>query len=302
MSWGEMELAYLGLHSTAPEALSHFLGATMGLMPEGSDPAGFRVDHKWRRLWVEPGPRNDAGCLGLAYADETAWRAAQERLRALGLPPQAGSAAECAARGVARLAHVQAPWGTRVELVTDLRDAATPFHSADFPDGFVTEGQGFGHVVFRMADAAEYAAARRFAVDGLGLRTTDWLRLPTPAGELQVTFLHCNARHHTLALACMPGPAPAQRLHHINVEVASLPQVGAAYERALLRRVPLANTLGQHANDQMVSFYAVSPDGWAVEIGATGRVVGADWNERREYDRISQWGHHPPAALQALFT
>ena len=58
-----------------------------------------------------------------------------------------------------------------------------------------------------------------------------------------------------------------------------------------------AATLGRHDNDGMVSFYSVSPGGWQVEIGATGRTVGDTWNDRREYHRISAWGHHPPGAL-----
>lgn len=299
--WGEMELAYVGLQSRQPAAVASFLGQGIGLMPAAA-PAGasFRNDGKWRRLWVEPGAHDDAACVGFELASEAALDAAQQRLAALGYAPQAGSAADCAERGVGRLLQVTSPWGTRVELVLGLRDAATPFASADFPDGFVTGRQGFGHLVFAAADAAEYQAACRFATEGLGMRTTDWLRLPTPGGDLLVTFLHCNARHHTMAIALAPGPAPERRLHHINLEVASVQQVGQAHERALQRRLKLANTIGQHENDEMVSFYAFSPDGWAIEIGATGRTVGPDWTDRREYQRISLWGHQPPEVLSTM--
>jgi len=95
---------------------------------------------------------------------------------------------------------------------------------------------------------------------------------------------------------------PPQVLHHLNVEVASVEDVGRALERALQSHTPLANTLGQHDNDAMVSFYSVSPDGWRMEIGATGRVIGPDWSDVREYDRISRWGHQPPEVLSALLT
>ena len=36
--------------------------------------------------------------------------------------------------------------------------------------------------------------------------------------------------------------------------------------RAVQAGAPIANTLGQHDNDRMVSFYSESPDGWRVEV------------------------------------
>ena len=76
-----------------------------------------------------------------------------------------------------------------------------------------------------------------------------------------------------------------------------MPAVGAAFERALRTGTPLANTIGQHANDRIVSFYSVSPGGSRVEIGACGRVDGDDWNDMREYEWISDWEHQPPEVL-----
>ena len=76
--------------------------------------------------------------------------------------------------------------------------------------------------------------------------------------------------------------------------------VGTAFERALASGTPIANTIGQHANDRMISFYSVSPDGWQVEIGATGRVVDENWQGGMEYARISDWGHQPPQVLAEM--
>lgn len=301
-----LEIAYIGLASPQPDAVHRFLGEVVGLMPGAPLPDGarsWRNDRKAHRVWVEPGARADACCIGFEVADEAAWRHALERLERAGYPAAVGALPELAARRVRALARVRAPWGVDVEIVHGLADADTPFESPGYPDGFVTAGQGFGHAVFAVGDEAAYQAACRFAIDGLGLRLSDWLRMPLGAGgEMHVSFLHCNARHHSLALARLPGPPPAQRLHHINFEVASVGDVGRAQERALAARTPLANTLGQHDNDAMVSFYAVSPDGWLAEIGATGRTIGADWTDVREYDRISRWGHQPPAVLIDLLT
>ena len=83
---------------------------------------------------------------------------------------------------------------------------------------------------------------------------------------------------------------------------AGIRDVGTAYERALRAGTPIANTIGQHANDRMISFYSVSPDGWQVEIGATGRTVDENWKEVVEYDRISDWGHQPLQVLTEMLS
>jgi 2,3-dihydroxybiphenyl 1,2-dioxygenase len=300
-----LEIAYVGLESPDPAALSAYLRDVVGLMPGQALADGalaWRNDHKAHRLWVRPGPRQDAVCIGFEATDASTWQAAVDRLQAQGHPVAIATDAEATQRRVGALARARAPWGVDIELVHGLADAGTPFASPHFPRGFVTGGQGFGHAVFAMS-AEVYEAARRFAIDALGMRLSDWLRLPLgPGAEMHVSFLHCNPRHHSLALACVPGPMPPQVLHHLNVEVASVEDVGRALERALQNRTPLANTLGQHDNDAMVSFYSISPDGWRMEIGATGRVVGPDWSDVREYDRISRWGHQPPEVLSALLT
>jgi hypothetical protein len=60
--------------------------------------------------------------------------------------------------------------------------------------------------------------------------------------------------------------------------------------------VPILRTLGRHANDRMVSFYGVTPSRFAFELGwGARRIDDRDW-QVRTYDRISDWGHHPPAA------
>jgi 2,3-dihydroxybiphenyl 1,2-dioxygenase len=303
---GQLEIAYVGLESPEPAAVAHYFSEVVGLMPGQPLADGtptWRDDHKAHRLWVQQGTRQDAVCIGFEASGPTAWQQAVDRLQALGLEVAQGTPQQLAARRVRAMARVRAPWGVDVEIVLGLADAETPFASPHYPQGFVTGGQGFGHAVFAMS-ADVYEDARRFCLEGLGMGLSDWLRMPLgpPGVEMHVSFLHCNARHHSLALACVPGPMPPQVLHHINFEVASVEAVGQAHERALQTKTPLANTLGQHDNDGMVSFYSVSPDGWRVEVGATGRQVGPDWNDVREYDRISRWGHQPPEALVGMLT
>ena len=81
------------------------------------------------------------------------------------------------------------------------------------------------------------------------------------------------------------------------LEVRSMDDVGLAYDRALKSGVRIMQTLGKHPNDGMFSFYARTPSGFQFEFGWGGRQVDdATWAPTT-YDRISEWGHHPPEFL-----
>ena len=70
-----LELAYVGLESPDPAAMARYLGEVVGLMPGPQRADGgttWRNDHKAWRLWVQPGPRKDAVCVGFEALDETA--------------------------------------------------------------------------------------------------------------------------------------------------------------------------------------------------------------------------------------
>ena len=299
----DIESAYIVLESSNPPAVNKYLGEVIGLMPGVATPGGastWRADGKAQRVVLKEGQANDATCIGFELASREALDAAVARLRQLGLDPVTGTPAQISERRVTEMVRVPAPWGVEVELVLGLEKAATPFKSAVYPNGFVTDNQGFGHFVFGVAGADVYEASRQFALDGLGLKLSDTLRMPMGPVELKVSFFHCNARHHSLAVAQIPAPEVPQKLHHINFEVKQVADVGAAFERALAAGTPLANMLGQHENDGMVSFYSVGPDGWQVEVGATGRQITDDWDDVREYNRISIWGHQPPAVFAQM--
>ncbi len=299
----DIQSAYIVLESRNPAAVDKYLGEVIGLMPGEPTASGastWRADGKAQRVVLVQGQANDATCIGFEATSREAFDDCVARLRKLGLEPVAGTAAQNSERRVKEMVRVQAPWGVEVELVLGLEDAGKPFASAMYPNGFVTGNQGFGHFVFGVAGEDAYQASRKFALEGLGLKLSDTLRLPMGPVELNVSFFHCNARHHSLAIAQIPAPMVPQKLHHINFEVKQVADVGAAYERALAAGTPLANMLGQHENDGMVSFYSVGPDGWQVEVGATGRQITDNWDDVREYNRISIWGHQPPAVFAQM--
>jgi 2,3-dihydroxybiphenyl 1,2-dioxygenase len=223
----------------------------------------------------------------LEAIDDEAFDATLTRLREMGLDVVEGDGAE---RRVDRLVRTTAPWGAGVEIVLGLAGASAPFSSTVVPGGFLTEGVGFGHAVFA---TTAFKASHAFLTDGLGFRQSDWLEMEVAEGiELEVRFYHCNARHHTVALAKAPFDLP-QRLHHIMFELNERDDVGAAFDRAWAAGLPIPNGLGRHDNDGMFSFYLQSPAGFQIEIGHGAKVVTDDWNENRRYDRISAWGHQP---------
>ena len=282
----EIELAYVGIEVPDPASLDAFFGDVIGLVP-GDAGHTWRNDDKAHRVLVQQGSANDAAFVGFEAADAAAFDRVVARLNGAGFATADGDAGE---RRAARLARTTAPWGVPVEIVLGLQDASTPFASPAMPGGFLTEGVGFGHAVFA---TTAFDESHRFLTEGLGLVQSDWLEMEIAAGiELEVRFYHCNARHHTVALAKAPFDLP-QKLHHIMFETKVRDDVGAAFDRAWATDLGIPNGLGRHDNDGMFSFYVASPAGFQVEVGHGAKVVGDDWNENRKYDRISAWGHQP---------
>ena len=292
-----IEVAYLAIEAADRTALDEFFGATIGLVPGAPTSAGestWRNDSAAQRIIVGDGSSNDASALGLELSDPAALEAACRQLDAAGFELTVGTADQLAARRVAALVHTIAPWGTRVELVHGLERSPEQFSAPLFPGGFLTAGMGFGHVVFGTTDLE---SSHRFVTDGLGMRQSDWIETELAPGiALEVRFYHGNPRHHSIAIARLPFAVPTA-LHHVMVETNDVDDTGRAFNRALGSGRPIANSLGRHDNDEMVSFYVVSPAGFQVEVGHGARTVSADWNDNRRYHLISRWGHQPvPAA------
>jgi 2,3-dihydroxybiphenyl 1,2-dioxygenase len=289
---GELELAYLGVEVTDPSAFGTFLADVVGLVPGDATTDGvptWRNDDRAQRIIVHEGPANDAIFIGFEAASADAFDRAVQRAGDASATVTHGSAADVAARRVERLVRVDAPWGVPVEIVQGLAAAAEPFASPLVPGGFLTKGQGFGHVVFVTGDLD---GGDRFAREVIGLEQSDWMETDLGGLPLTVRFYHCNPRHHSLALGSLPIELP-QKLHHVMLETVSRDNVGLAFDRAFSAGMPIANALGKHDNDKMFSFYVVTPAGFQLEFGYGARMIEEPWTENRRYDRISEWGHQP---------
>jgi 2,3-dihydroxybiphenyl 1,2-dioxygenase len=287
----QLELAHLVIEVPDPTALTPTLAEVVGLEAGDPTPSGaltWRDDDRAQRLVVTEGPANDAVAVGFEAVDAAAFEATVERLASSGtdVAEDPDLAAE---RRVDRLVRGPAAWGPDIEVVLGAADAG-PFASDLVPGGFLTEGVGFGHVVLATTAFEESVA---LVTQGLGFTQSDWLEMEIAEGvELEVRFFHCNARHHTVALARAPFELP-QTLHHVMFEMNERDDVGAAFDRLWATDLGIPNGLGRHDNDGMFSFYLRTPAGFQIEVGHGARVVTDDWDDDRRYDAISSWGHQP---------
>ncbi len=291
----DLEVAYVGLEVADLAAFESFFTNVIGLVPGDTTADGavtWRNDDRAHRFILTEGPANDAVFVGFEAASAEAFGRAVARARKAGATVVEGTTSDLAARRVDGLVRMETPWGVPVEIVYGLAVAPSPYDSPLVPGGFLTKGQGFGHVVFVTDDLD---SADRFAREVIGLVQSDWLETDLGGLPLTVRFYHCNARHHSLAIGAAPIPLP-QKLHHVMVETVSQDNVGSAFDRAWNAGLPIANALGKHDNDKMFSFYMVTPAGFQLEFGYGARTIDEPWRDDRRYDRISEWGHQPIAS------
>jgi catechol 2,3-dioxygenase-like lactoylglutathione lyase family enzyme len=126
-------------------------------------------------------------------------------------------------------------------------------------------------------------AVMPFYTDILGFRLSDYILRPFTA-----YFFHLNPRHHSLAFVDTGNDG----VHHLMVELCYLDDVGQAYDLALRDPASIGATFGRHANDEMTSFYSISPSKFMVEYGWGGRSIDPDtWTPQERADGPSLWGH-----------
>ncbi|TWD85776.1 biphenyl-2,3-diol 1,2-dioxygenase [Variovorax beijingensis] len=291
-----LNLAYLVVESSKPVAWRAFCDQVLGLPPPRMHPdgsLGWQVDERSQRLLVQAGHREDLAALGFECTGDAALDTLVARLARAGHAVEAATEALCATRCVRRLMTVRDPDGNAVELCTGLAKAQRPFVSSAFPQGFQTGELGLGHAVLVSGDTQKLEA---FYVDLLGFGVTE--RLGTRVGPIDVrgVFLHCNRRHHSLAIFDLPL---ARRLHHFMLQAPSIHDIGLAHERARKFKVPVSMGLGQHpAPDGTFSFYGETPSGFDFEIGAGTHEIDPHGWQVRHTQHASAWGHKPGLRLQ----
>ncbi|MDP2123004.1 MAG: VOC family protein [Parvibaculum sp.] len=282
-------LGYIGFEVSDLKAWDNYLTGFLGLMPGSGNgtSARYRMDDRAFRIQLEKGAADDISFIGLEVETPEGLQALRERLEKEGVPCAPASDSLKKERGVRDLLVLTDPAGLQVEVYVGATALTNlPFHSPAGVSGFMTGGQGAGHVVLASEKIDEI---RDFYTRLLGFRLSDTIGMSiSPDFTLVLEFYHCNPRHHTLALAPMPAP---KRLHHFMVEMATLDDVGFAMDRIGACGVKQTMTLGKHSNDQMVSFYAATPSGFEVEVGTAGIEVHDEVWRVTHHEVTSMWGH-----------
>jgi 2,3-dihydroxybiphenyl 1,2-dioxygenase len=281
-------LGYVGLAVSDLDKWSQFAAALLGLqpVPRADGALDLRMDAYATRLRLTQGSEDDIAYVGWEVRDAGALALLKTRLVKHGVRVFEGTAAEAANRYVSALICFDDPEGLRSEAYFGpLQRTDDPFVSSRGVS-FKTGRGGLGHVVLVTKDMA---AQEAFYTDILGFRVSDYIHTEVVPGKpLDLTFMRCNSRHHSIALAHLPLK---KKLQHLMIEVDSVDDVGRALYRCMDAGQHISLTLGRHSNDDMLSFYPLSPSGFDIEYGWAGLEVDDDtWHVLR-HDTNSAWGH-----------
>jgi 2,3-dihydroxybiphenyl 1,2-dioxygenase len=292
------ELGYLGIGVSDLEAWQDIATSIFGMqIVPGDDRTTtyLRFDAFRHRLELSANPSDDLQFAGWEVPDARTMDSIAGQLEDGGVRVTVGTRDEADRRRVIGLIKCVDPAGVPTEIFYGRPINPIPFHPTRPTSGFKTEGEGLGHMVVHVPDLE---ASVRFYRDLLGFRMTDFTDVQTPRGTLRLAFLHCNARHHSIAF--IEAPVAPKRLHHIMFEGNSLADVGTGRDLCLARGVPIVVELGCHMNDRTVSFYMGSPSGFALEYGWGGRTIDdATWQVEHYASVESIWGHPQLRALAA---
>ncbi|ORW64138.1 VOC family protein [Mycobacterium saskatchewanense] len=257
-----------------------------------ADAIRFRLDDQECRFLLQRGPAEDVTTLGWSLDDDETFDTVLARIKGHGVPVSEGTDEQTALRGVARLARFPGPNNLAQEVFTRPRTATVPLHTAA-AGGFVTGTAGLGHVA---VTTTQPHRTRGYYDTVFDARLSDFIEETINGVKFKIRFLRVNERHHTVAIAAVQrlrlNPIRT-RVQHVNVQVAELDDMAAAYRRVKELGFRMALGVGQHTNDKELSFYAVTPSGFEWELGWNPIVVDETTWEPATYRGISIWGHRP---------
>ena len=280
------QLGYLGFNATDPMAFSTYATNALGMQSVNLDAGrpSFRIDSYEQRVIVEPSDTNGAAYMGWQVADSAALQSAAAAVEASGVPVQQATHEELEVRRVADMVHFLDPAGHRVELYHGAGRTNEALMSPRGIPGFVAEDLGLGHCVLSTRNLPETQA---FYVDVLGFKVSDYM-IDAP---FTATFLHCNPRHHSLALADGNFFNIPNVMHHFMLEIDDENEVGRQWDHVQKEGVPIGMNIGRHTNDNMFSFYVASPVGVLTEFGAGGRLIDDETWQVWQMPGPDIWGH-----------
>jgi 2,3-dihydroxybiphenyl 1,2-dioxygenase len=248
-----------------------------------ADELRLRTDERSWRVAIESGPPAGPGslvALGFEVESAGALNELAESLTANGIDVRVDDelARHRQVRGLLAFSDGD---GHQLEAYYGQEIDHSPFVSPRGVD-FVTGDLGVGHA-FLFSGAPDKVV--EFFTQRLGFRLSDTIDL----GIAEGVFLHCNPRHHSIAVAEIPGIPVG--LGHLMLEVGSLEAVGLALDVATERGDQIQMSIGKHTNDHVTSFYVTSPSGFQVEYGWDGLLIDdSEWTVGHHV-ASSIWGH-----------
>jgi 2,3-dihydroxybiphenyl 1,2-dioxygenase len=245
----------------------------------------FRIDDRPHRIALFRATSDSIAYAGWEAGSGSEYHDLIARLERAGAGLAEGLAEECRERNVAAFVKFRDPGGFAMELYHTPRIEHRRLQQAVPTSGFKAGDMGLGHIVLHYKHGDE---AVRFYCEALGFRISDTAKLKN--ADSQATFLHCNSRHHSLAIiGGMRGKEGT--VSHLMVEANVMEDVGRAYELCRSNGLPMMMSLGQHTNDRMLSFYVQTPSGFGLEFGYGGiEIDDANW-EVKHWETGSYWGH-----------
>jgi 2,3-dihydroxybiphenyl 1,2-dioxygenase len=280
------QLGYLGIGVYDLEEWRGYAESLLGLEVAGREPDGsmlLRMDDHHHRFAVQEDGRDDVAYVGWQAESAADVDAIAARLEAGGVTVSFGTREDAERRHVKALIRFLDPDGHECEVFHGPEMAASPFRSTKGDGGFVAGSQGLGHLVLAVKDLSR---AMDFYTGMLGMKVSDYV-----TSGMTLGFLHCNARHHSIAFVQLERPR--KRINHFMLQLESIDDVGRTYDSVQEGSAPLLVTMGRHSNDQMVSFYMANPSRFGVEYGWGGREVDDCSWQVEHYSSGSLWGHKP---------
>ncbi len=294
--FGAVHLGYLVVETQKLTDWQRFGRDAVGLHVDVLTPkvTRFRLDDHECRFLIQQGVKEDVTAIGWQIDDHETFDVILGRVVKAGLPVDEGTPEECAIRGVERLWRFAGPKGIATEIFT--APLISPVPLAMRNRAFVTGASGMGHVAIASKNAMIMHGYYSTVFDA---RLSDFIEERVGPMSLRIRFLRVNERHHSVALANVKGlsvnPIPSD-VQHVNIQVAELDDMVAAFERVTAEGFRMMWSVGQHTNDRELSFYCMTPSGFELEIGWNPVLITpeaeATW-EPSTYQGISIWGHTP---------
>lgn len=288
---GVSQLGYFVFNVTDIGAWRDLAASVLGAEERREESSGqvrLRFDEHHHRITLRPAKTDSIAAIGWEVPSLSELESVRRKVAEHGLAVAEATREDLADRKVEALFRFRDMDGFPMEVYYGPWMDDVPFHPARPMSGFNCGPLGLGHAVLVTKDRGK---AARFYQDVLGFSVTDYIAWD----EADAIFLHCNPRHHSLALINECYGMKSGYMHHFMLETRSLDDVGRAYDIVRSRKLPLVLSLGQHSNDRMTSFYMKTPSGFAIEYGWGGLLVDDSVWRVKHYSTPKLWGHESMA-------